>query len=147
MKGLAALEPADADVSAVADAIVKVIDVPFGRRPFRVHIDPSQDGAEIVNGIADREGVSKGVSRAACVSPRPMAARSAGLRPVASSRQAPGHRAHEADPAAAVAAAAPVTMLGAPGPIDDVHTSVWSRFIVLAYAAAVWTIACSLRAW
>jgi NAD(P)-dependent dehydrogenase (short-subunit alcohol dehydrogenase family) len=54
MKGLAALEPADADVSAVADAIVKVIDMPFGRRPFRVHIDPSQDGAEIVNGIADR---------------------------------------------------------------------------------------------
>jgi NAD(P)-dependent dehydrogenase (short-subunit alcohol dehydrogenase family) len=54
MKGLAALEPAEADVSAVADAIVKVIDMPFGRRPFRVHIDPSQDGAEIVNGIADR---------------------------------------------------------------------------------------------
>jgi NAD(P)-dependent dehydrogenase (short-subunit alcohol dehydrogenase family) len=27
---------------------------PFGKRPFRVHIDPSQDGAEIVNGVADR---------------------------------------------------------------------------------------------
>ncbi|MEJ1966801.1 MAG: SDR family oxidoreductase [Gammaproteobacteria bacterium] len=54
MKGLAALEPADADVGAVADAIVKVIDRPFGSRPFRVHIDPSQDGAEIVNGVADR---------------------------------------------------------------------------------------------
>jgi NAD(P)-dependent dehydrogenase (short-subunit alcohol dehydrogenase family) len=54
MKGLAALEPADADVSAVADAIVNVVNMPFGRRPFRVHIDPSQDGAEIVNGIADR---------------------------------------------------------------------------------------------
>jgi hypothetical protein len=23
-------------------------------RPFRVHIDPAQDGAEIVNGVADR---------------------------------------------------------------------------------------------
>jgi hypothetical protein len=23
-------------------------------RPFRIHIDPSQDGAEIVNGVADR---------------------------------------------------------------------------------------------
>jgi NAD(P)-dependent dehydrogenase (short-subunit alcohol dehydrogenase family) len=54
MKGLAALEPADADVGAVADAIVKVVDMPFGKRPFRVHIDPSQDGAEIVNGVADR---------------------------------------------------------------------------------------------
>jgi hypothetical protein len=33
---------------------VNVIDAPFGKRPFRVHIDPSQDGAEIVNGVADR---------------------------------------------------------------------------------------------
>ena len=23
----------------------------FGKRPFRVHIDPSEDGAEIVNGV------------------------------------------------------------------------------------------------
>ena len=54
LKGLASLEPADADPSTVADAIVKVVDMPFGKRPFRVHIDPSQDGAEIVNGVADR---------------------------------------------------------------------------------------------
>jgi NAD(P)-dependent dehydrogenase (short-subunit alcohol dehydrogenase family) len=54
LKGLASLEPPDADVSAVAEAIVKVVDTPFGRRPFRTHIDPSQDGAEIVNGVADR---------------------------------------------------------------------------------------------
>jgi hypothetical protein len=54
LKGLAALEPVDADVSAVADAIVKLVDTPFGKRPFRTHIDPSQDGAEIVNGVADR---------------------------------------------------------------------------------------------
>jgi NAD(P)-dependent dehydrogenase (short-subunit alcohol dehydrogenase family) len=53
-KGLAALEPADADPQAVADAIVEVVGTPFGKRPFRVHIDPSQDGAEIVNGVADR---------------------------------------------------------------------------------------------
>lgn len=54
MKGLAALEPPDADVAEVARAIVNVIDTPSGKRPFRVHIDPSQDGAEIVNGVADR---------------------------------------------------------------------------------------------
>lgn len=54
LKGLAALEPADADAKTVADAIVKVIDMPFGTRPFRTHIDPSQDGCEIVNGVADR---------------------------------------------------------------------------------------------
>ena len=54
LKGLASLEPADADVTAVADAIVTLVDTPFGKRPFRVHIDPSEDGAEIVNGVADR---------------------------------------------------------------------------------------------
>ena len=54
MKGLATLEPADADVADVARAIVDVVDAPYGTRPFRVHIDPSQDGAEIVNGVADR---------------------------------------------------------------------------------------------
>jgi NAD(P)-dependent dehydrogenase (short-subunit alcohol dehydrogenase family) len=53
-KGLAALEPPDADVSKVAEAVVDVVGKPFGSRPFRVHIDPSQDGAEIVNGVADR---------------------------------------------------------------------------------------------
>jgi NAD(P)-dependent dehydrogenase (short-subunit alcohol dehydrogenase family) len=52
--GLASLEPADADVGAVADAITQVVGMPFGKRPFRTHIDPSQDGAEIVNGVADR---------------------------------------------------------------------------------------------
>lgn len=54
LKGLAALEPVDADAGAVATAIVDVVGMPFGTRPFRTHIDPSQDGAEIVNGVADR---------------------------------------------------------------------------------------------
>jgi NAD(P)-dependent dehydrogenase (short-subunit alcohol dehydrogenase family) len=54
LKGLASLEPADADVAAVATAIVNVVNLPFGKRPFRTHVDPSQDGAEIVNGVADR---------------------------------------------------------------------------------------------
>ena len=54
LKGLASLEPADADPEKVADAVLEVVDAPFGKRPFRVHIDPSEDGAEIVNGVADR---------------------------------------------------------------------------------------------
>ncbi|MGN6091797.1 MAG: SDR family oxidoreductase [Luteibacter jiangsuensis] len=54
LKGLAALEPADADAAEVARKMVEVVDMPFGTRPFRVHVDPSQDGAEIVNGVADR---------------------------------------------------------------------------------------------
>jgi NAD(P)-dependent dehydrogenase (short-subunit alcohol dehydrogenase family) len=52
-KGLAATTPPDADVAAVADAIVKVIDMPFGKRPFRTHVDPAQDGCEVVNALAD----------------------------------------------------------------------------------------------
>src|SRR5882757_1676952 len=54
LKGFSSIVPPDADVSAVADAIVKVVDAPFGRRPFRVHVDPSQDGAEVVNAVSDR---------------------------------------------------------------------------------------------
>ncbi|THK34090.1 SDR family oxidoreductase [Ensifer sp. MPMI2T] len=54
LQGLASLEPEDADASEVAVAIVDVVGKPFGKRPFRIHIDPSQDGAEIVNGVADR---------------------------------------------------------------------------------------------
>ena len=54
LKGLAALEPEDADPEEVARAIVEIVGAPFGKRPFRVHVDPSQDGAEIVNGVADR---------------------------------------------------------------------------------------------
>lgn len=54
LKGLASLEPADADAASVATAIVNIVDMPFGTRPFRTHIDPSEDGAEIVNGVADR---------------------------------------------------------------------------------------------
>ena len=54
LQGLAALEPVDADPASVAAAVVDIVNRPFGTRPFRVHIDPSQDGAEIVNGVADR---------------------------------------------------------------------------------------------
>lgn len=54
MKGFAAIVPPDADVSAVAQAILTVVDTPFGKRPFRVHVDPTQDGAEVVNMVLDR---------------------------------------------------------------------------------------------
>jgi NAD(P)-dependent dehydrogenase (short-subunit alcohol dehydrogenase family) len=54
MKGFASIVPPDADVSAVADAIVKVVDMPFGKRPFRVHVDPTEDGAEVTNMVMDR---------------------------------------------------------------------------------------------
>jgi NAD(P)-dependent dehydrogenase (short-subunit alcohol dehydrogenase family) len=54
LKGLAALEPADADAGAVAVAIADIVNAPFGKRPYRVFIDPSQDGAEEVFRVGDR---------------------------------------------------------------------------------------------
>src|SRR6202011_2065678 len=54
MKGFASIVPPDADASAVAEAIVKIVDTPFGKRPFRVHVDPTEDGAEVTNMVMDR---------------------------------------------------------------------------------------------
>ncbi len=51
---LAVLEPPDADVGAVAVAVADVVARPVGARPFRVHIDPTDDGAEVVSAVADR---------------------------------------------------------------------------------------------
>ena len=53
-EAFAGIVPDDADVSAVAKAIVEVVDAPSGTRPFRVHIDPTQDGAEVAFGVIDR---------------------------------------------------------------------------------------------
>lgn len=51
---LAETVPTDADVQDVADEIVRVVDLPGGGRPYRVHIDPSHDGSEVVSAVADR---------------------------------------------------------------------------------------------
>ncbi|MER7441901.1 SDR family NAD(P)-dependent oxidoreductase [Micromonospora avicenniae] len=53
-KRLAELAPPDADVAEVAAAVVRVVDMPHGKRPFRVHIDPADDGSEVVSVVADR---------------------------------------------------------------------------------------------
>ncbi len=54
LKGQDSLIPADADVADVAKAIVDIVAMPYGKRPLRVHVDPSRDGAEVVAGVADR---------------------------------------------------------------------------------------------
>ncbi|WP_233828594.1 SDR family NAD(P)-dependent oxidoreductase [Paraburkholderia sp. ZP32-5] len=53
-KAFAAIVPPDADVSLVAQAIVDIVDAPFGKRPFRVHVDPTQDGADVGFAVLDR---------------------------------------------------------------------------------------------
>ncbi|MBW6425024.1 SDR family oxidoreductase [Rhizobium sp. XQZ8] len=46
--------PDDADPAPVADMIVDVVDAPFGKRPFRLHYDPTEDGANIGFAVLDR---------------------------------------------------------------------------------------------
>lgn len=53
-EAFAAIVPPDADAGKVAEAIVTVVDTPFGKRPFRVHVDPTQDGAEVSFSVIDR---------------------------------------------------------------------------------------------
>ncbi|WP_166653534.1 SDR family oxidoreductase [Paraburkholderia flava] len=53
-KAFAEIVPPDADVGLVAEAIVDVVAKPFGTRPFRVHIDPTQDGADLGFAVLDR---------------------------------------------------------------------------------------------
>lgn len=51
--GLAGLEPDDADPQSVADAILDVVNLPHGKRPLRVHIDPIGDGSEVADKVKD----------------------------------------------------------------------------------------------
>ncbi len=51
---LAGLFPDGADVSLVSDEIVRIVNLPKGKRPYRTHIDPADDGSETVSNVADR---------------------------------------------------------------------------------------------
>jgi NAD(P)-dependent dehydrogenase (short-subunit alcohol dehydrogenase family) len=51
---LAATVPEDADPAGVAERIVAAVDMPFGKRPFRVHYDPAEDGANVGFTVLDR---------------------------------------------------------------------------------------------
>lgn len=53
-KAFAGIVPEDADPARVAAQIADVVGMPFGTRPFRVHNDPSEDGANIGFAVIDR---------------------------------------------------------------------------------------------
>ena len=53
-QAFAEIVPEDADPSGVADGIVRIVDMPFGTRPFRFHYDPTQDGADVGFTVLDR---------------------------------------------------------------------------------------------
>lgn len=54
LKAFSAIVPDDADPSRVADEIVKAVGMPFGKRPFRIHYDPTEDGASVSFAVIDR---------------------------------------------------------------------------------------------
>src|ERR1700733_1858611 len=54
LKAFAAIVPDDAEPGGVADEIVRVVDMPFGKRPFRIHYDPTEDGADVGFTVLDR---------------------------------------------------------------------------------------------
>ncbi|WP_175710358.1 MULTISPECIES: SDR family oxidoreductase [Burkholderia] len=53
-EAFAAIVPPDARADLVADAIVDVVAKPAGKRPFRVHVDPTEDGANVGFAVLDR---------------------------------------------------------------------------------------------
>ena len=53
-EAFAAIVPDDADPAGVADRIVDALALPRGQRPFRIHYDPSQDGADVGFTVLDR---------------------------------------------------------------------------------------------
>ncbi|UKY38621.1 SDR family oxidoreductase [Pantoea dispersa] len=53
-KAFAEIVPEDADPARVAAQIADVVGMPFGTLPFRVHNDPSEDGANIGFAVIDR---------------------------------------------------------------------------------------------
>lgn len=54
LAALAKTVPDDADPASVADAVVNVVNAPFGKRPFRVVVDPASDGAAVSYAVIDR---------------------------------------------------------------------------------------------
>ena len=54
MRDTTALAPPDADAKMVSDQIARIVALPEGQRPYRVYIDPADDGSAEVSEVADR---------------------------------------------------------------------------------------------
>jgi len=53
-EAFAAIVPDDADEGGVSNATVDVVGMDFGKRPFRVHYDPHEDGANVGFTVLER---------------------------------------------------------------------------------------------
>ena len=54
LKALGQTVPGDAEPEVVADAVVAAVNAPFGKRPFRVVVDPASDGSAVSYAVIDR---------------------------------------------------------------------------------------------
>lgn len=54
LKAFAEIVPEDADPGLVADRIAAIVAMPFGKRPFRIHCDATNDGASVSFPVIDR---------------------------------------------------------------------------------------------
>jgi len=54
LSGLAELSPRDPAPQDIASTIKNVVNMPFGQRPLRVHFGPDDNGAAVVDAVADR---------------------------------------------------------------------------------------------
>ena len=53
-RGDESIQTDDMDPAEVGRAVVKLVAMPYGKRPFRVTVDPTDGGAEEINKIGDR---------------------------------------------------------------------------------------------
>ncbi|WP_428391655.1 SDR family oxidoreductase [Lichenicoccus sp.] len=53
-QALAATNPPEADPTEIGRAVAAIVQQPFGRRPFRIVIDPADDGASVSFPVVDR---------------------------------------------------------------------------------------------
>jgi hypothetical protein len=54
MEGVTKMLLQDVDAGEVSRLMTKIVEMSHGTRPHRVHIDPSNDGSEVVSAVADR---------------------------------------------------------------------------------------------
>lgn len=54
MEAVTKMLPHNVNAGEVSRLMAKIVEMPHGTRPYRIHVDPSNDGSEVVSAVADR---------------------------------------------------------------------------------------------